>query len=131
MKTLSTKVLPQVRVLLQKCRESKEQEAHLKNDCQHLSVFKTITVNPKFDFYKVSDGELIVFHMAVLKENQDSIIPYSYYHDVEDSWFTYCKFLDNGDVEFKRGHSYYQEEFCRSIETFFQYANIYHNIVPK
>lgn len=131
MKTLSPKVLPQVRILLQACREQENQVLNLESGEHKLSVLKRKFRHEHFDFFTVTDGQYVSFTIAVLRENHDSIIPYKYYHDIDGVHFRYADFLADGTINFTHVQSLYQEEFCRHCEKFFQYANMYFEILPR
>lgn len=129
MRTLNKKVLPVVRVLPAKCNEG-DKYHKINFNGYSLSMFEEKRKeNDSFKFYRVLDG-LSMFDIAVSKNDNDVIIPVKMFHDIDQTWWTFCQCGSDGLVIFPEQTTVKEHEiFVLFTETFLQYANIYHKIV--
>jgi hypothetical protein len=129
MRTINKKVLPVVRVLLAKCNEN--EFYHVQTGLNELTIRRLMPrCNDAFDIYSVSDNQLICFEMAVSKLNSDIVIPYKFYHEVDETYYTLCYPNSDGEVSYPTAfHEQSQFVLCTSVETFFQYQNLHHKIL--
>jgi len=129
MRTLNTKVLPVMRVLLQKCNEAEQAYFHLENGNHEIAVKRLGDSNPLFEFYELSDTKLLA-RIAVLKANRDSIVPYQYWDDEKDLPVKMVEFNSDGFMYFKGiEDQYYQRVFCSWTTHWINILNEIHRFV--
>lgn len=127
MQTLHPKVLPVTRLLLHECK-TKGQSVR-RNGTAELRVTKLNQDNDRFEFYQISDGHLLA-RIAVLKENNDSIVPYQYYDAFKELPIKFVNFTKNGTAYFQEQiDEHDQHIFCNLFNHWLQLLNRLFNIV--